>query len=468
MKGYSDVLVGVQYGDEGKARIIDTIAQDYDIVARFNGGPNAGHTLEVGNKRIALHQVPSGIFYPDMQLYVGSGCVLNLEKLFDEIREIKASGIALDGRLTISDQLTVIQPHHVLLDRLIGGTIGTTANGIGPAYADQAARMDNYYLKNLRLGDLLDDQSLARRTMIGNYLQLAEKHSISSEGIEETVENIISVAEALSDHISRNPLFMEELAGKGRKVLFEGAQASMLDVTKGTVPFVTSSHTIAGSAYVGGDLSPRYHRKTIGVAKVVMSRVGNGPFVSEFGGVQSESYCDAKDEQGKTRHVKEFEQRSYSVDELLRSSDLFKIGIALRMLGNEYGATTKRPRRIGMLDLMSLHQNCKINGVDELYLTKVDCLADFSKTSLSGIPVVVAYSIDGQEMKYVPGTSAGCRKARPAVEYLPNFSKDLSSARDPALLPAEVHGLISFVERYVGCKVAGIGVGPEREQFIRM
>ncbi|MEK6900521.1 MAG: adenylosuccinate synthetase [Nanoarchaeota archaeon] len=468
MKGYSDVLVGVQYGDEGKARIIDSIASGYDVIARFNGGPNAGHTLEVGDKRIALHQVPSGIFYPDMQLYVGSGCVLNLQKLFAEIKEIESNGITLDGRFNISDQLTVIQPHHILLDRLIGGSIGTTANGIGPAYADQALRIDNHFLKNLRLGDILDDPSLALKVMVGNYKQLAGINDLSSEGIEKEVEDLLSKADALSGYICRNPLFLEELASKGKNVLFEGAQASMLDVTKGTVPYVTSSHTVAGFAYVGGDLSPGYHRKTIGVGKAIMSRVGNGPFISEFGGRVSELYCDAKDESGKTKHVKEFEQQNYSVDELLRSADLFKVGIGLRMLGNEYGATTKRPRRIGPLDLEALRGHCKINGVDELYLTKVDCLADFSKTSLPGIPVVVGYSIYEKEINHIPGTSAGCRKAKPIVDYLPHFSQDLSAVRDPAALPAEVQELIRYVEQYVGCKVAGIGVGPEREQFVRL
>src|SRR3989338_1937494 len=166
MRGYSDVLIGLQYGDEGKARIIDNIASNYDIIARFNGGPNAGHTVEVNNKRVALHQVPSGIFHPDMLLYIGSGCVLNLEKLIKEINEIKNLGIGLDGRLIISEQATVILLGHIELDKIIGAEIGSTGNGIGPAYADSALRCWNKKLRNLRFGDFIDDPKLARKTII--------------------------------------------------------------------------------------------------------------------------------------------------------------------------------------------------------------------------------------------------------------------------------------------------------------
>ncbi len=477
MKGYSDVLVGVQNGDEGKARVIDNVAQEYDIIARFNGGPNAGHTLEVGSKRIALHQVPSAIFHPNMLLYIGSGCVLNLEKLLGEIQEVEENGLVLNDRLFISDQATVIQPHHILLDRVIGKAIGTTINGIGPAYADQALRSDGTYLKNLRVGDVLDDPGLARETIIGNYLQTIALYQAHEEAramlkditIQQKAEQIVSTASILQKEICRNPLFLDDLVRKGKKVLFEGAQASMLDVVKGTVPYVTSSHTIAGSAYVGGDLSPQYHRKTIGVAKAVMSRVGNGPFVSEFGGTKSEEYCAQEEETSegkKSTYRKEVESSLYSVEELLRSGDMFKMGIALRMLGNEYGATTKRPRRIGMLDLVALRHNCRINGVDELYLNKADCLTDFARTPWQGIPMVEAYVLDGQEIKYVPGTSKGNRKAEPVVKYCPHLNDDLSGIRSYSSLPIEAQELIGAVEQFTECKVAGIGVGPEREQFI--
>lgn len=465
MTGHSDVLVGVQYGDEGKARVIDNIAHEYDIIARFNGGPNAGHTLEVGSKRIALHQVPSGVFHPNMFLYVGSGCVLNLEKLLVEIQEIKENNLVLDDRFCISNQVTVIQPHHILLDKIMGKAIGTTVNGIGPAYADRALRSDGTYLRNLRLGDILDSPDLARETIIGNYLQTIDLHGIPEENIpiQQEAEKILAAADTLQKAICRNPLFLDDLVRGGKNVLFEGAQASMLDVTKGTVPYVTSSHTIAGSAYVGGDLSPQHHRKTIGVAKAIMSRVGNGPFVSELGGRRSEVYCAA--DEGK-KYTKQVELSMYSVGELLQSGDMLEIGIALRMLGDEYGATTKRPRRIGMLDLVSLAQHCRINGVNQLYLNKVDCLTDFARTSLKGIPMVTAYFLDGQEIRYVPGTSKGNRNAQPVVKYYPHIESDLSGVRNYSSLPREVQELVTVIEQFAGCKIAGIGVGPERKQFV--
>ena len=439
------MLIGVQYGDEGKARVIDNIAHEYDIIARFNGGPNAGHTIEVGDKRLALHQVPSGVFHPDMLLYVGSGCVLNLEKLLQELKEIKNNDLVLDERLFISDQATVIQPHHILLDKITGKEIGTTANGIGPAYADRALRRDGTYLKNLRLGDVLDDPQLARETIVGNYQQTVARYQLSENDIQDKAEHIIVAAHILQKAICRNPLFLDGLVRRGKNVLFEGAQASMLDVVKGTVPYVTSSHTIAGSAYVGGDLSPQYHRKTIGVAKAIMSRVGNGPFVSEFGGATSEEYC-AEEECGKTKHTREFEEHAYSVSELLQSGDLFKLGIALRMLGNEYGATTKRPRRMGMLDLVALAHNCRINGVDELYLNKVDCLADFDRTFMKGIPLVEGYLLEGQEISYVPGTSKGNRNAQSIIKYYPHIKGDLSEIRNYFSLPAETQELVKAIE----------------------
>lgn len=482
MKGHSDVLVGIQYGDEGKARVIDLLlemfADHYGALVRFNGGPNAGHTLEVGDKRLALHQIPSGVFHPNLLMYVGSGCVLNLEKLLLEIKEVEQLGLALDDRFFISDQSTVIQPHHILLDSIMGKAIGTTSNGIGPAYADRALRSDGKFLRNLRVGDVLDDPTLARETIIGNFRQTLALYNLPEEirrkiDIKQKAEEIVAATATLQKEICKNPLFLDDFVRKGKNVLFEGAQASMLDVVKGTVPYVTSSHTLAGSAYVGGDLSPQYHRKTFGVAKAVMSRVGNGPFVSEFGREQSEEYCAAeeycpKQDKNVPRYRKEVESELYSVDELLKSADLFTIGIGLRMLGNEYGATTKRPRRIGMLDLVSLAHHARLNGVDDLYINKFDCLSDYGRTSLEGTPVVEAYHLNGEEIQYVPGTTKGSRDAQSVVKYYPHLKQDISGVRNYSDLPLEARDLIKVIEERTGCKVAGVGVGPEREQFVRI
>lgn len=460
MRGYSDVLIGLQYGDEGKARIIDNIASNYDIIARFNGGPNAGHTVEVNNKRVALHQVPSGIFHPDMLLYIGSGCVLNLEKLINEINEIKNLGIGLDGRLIISEQATVILPGHIELDKIIGAEIGSTGNGIGPAYADRALRCWNKKLRNLRFGDFIDDPKLARKTIIENWLDYSDDKLMNPYSIADKLMNF---AKELKKYACKNPLWIDSLARGGKKILFEGAQASLLDVAKGTVPYVTSSYTMSGAAYVGGDLSPNYHRKTIGVAKAIMSRVGNGPFVSEYGCERSEKYCM---EDGGKKHNAQFEKSNYSIDVLLKSNDLFDIGIALRMLGNEYGATTKRPRRIGILDLVSLAHNCKQNGVDEIYMNKIDCLVDFAKTNLSGIPLVVEYELNGQKINYLPSTTNAQRKTNAIAGYLPKMINGISNCQSYSELPDEAKKIVEKIEAFTECKVAGVGVGPKREQFI--
>lgn len=481
MSGYSDVLIGAQFGDEGKGRIIDNNIEkyigenigdklgEYDVAAKYNGGPNAGHSLKFGDKEIGLSQVASGIFHPNMLLYTGSGCVINPEKLLEEISNIEALEVTLRDRLHISDQATVIAPHHRLFDEITGGDIGTTKNGIGAAYADQAYRKVGETLKNIRLGDILDNPLEARSSMVDSYCDVARFFGREPGDIVSKVERTIDAVMELKQYINRDPLWLDTLVRSGKNVLFEGAQASMLDVTKGTVPYVTSSHTIAGSAYVGGDLSPKYHRKTMGVAKMIMSRVGNGPFASEFGGRKSELYCDERDKNGEAIHIREFEQSNYSIDKLMQSENLFDIGIALRMMRGEYGTVSKRPRRIGMFDLVALMHNCRINGVDELYLTKFDCLTDFSKTRLlNGIPIVTGYKLDGQNINYVPGSSARYRAVIPEITYFPHIMQDLSVMRKKAELPSEATDLISYIEKYAGCKVAGIGVGPDREQFITL
>ncbi len=456
MDGFSDVLVGLQYGDEGKARIIDMIAGNYNIIARFNGGPNAGHTIELNGKRIALHQIPSGIFHPDMLLYIGSGCVLNIEKLLAEISEVEGLAGGLGGRLHVSDQCSVIQPHHILLDSIEGKELGTTGNGIGPAYADRANRS-----RNILICDLLANPDKSVERISSYYCAVARAYGIDGNDSNQKAETVVSAAQAIAGFVCDDTLWLEGLAYKGNKILFEGAQAVMLDVGRGTVPFVTSSHTVAGSAYVGGDLPPKYHRKTFGVAKAIMSRVGNGPFVSEFGGARSEEYCAA--DRGK-KHSREFETAHYAQKALLDSADFFDIGIALRMLGDEYGATTKRPRRIGMLDLVQLHQACRMCGVDELYINKFDCLTDLARTRLQGIPVVVGYELDGRRINHVPSTLDEHRKVVPIIEYSPHIPRITADNYND--LPTEAKQLIGRIEHTTECRLAGIGIGPERDQFV--
>jgi adenylosuccinate synthase len=257
--GFSDVIIGTQYGDEGKARVVDNKAQHYDIIARFNGGANAGHTIVNQGKKIALNQVPSGVFHPEKLLYVGSGCVVNLVKLQKELTNLKNAGLDVSGRFFISPQAGIIQPHHSALDGIIGKIIGTTRNGIGPAYADRALRMWGDNLLNIRIGDLLDNESAAFERITENLSLMSKIHNLPSE-LSSEIAAMKEAFAAIRETVCSDTLFLERHVASGKTVLFEGAQAFMLDVNKGSVPFVTSSSTSTAAAYSGGDLPIIYHR----------------------------------------------------------------------------------------------------------------------------------------------------------------------------------------------------------------
>ncbi|MEI6731186.1 MAG: adenylosuccinate synthetase [archaeon] len=468
--GKSTVLIGLMYGDEGKARVMDVILKDYGVTARFNGGANAGHSLFVNGIEIALNQVPSGIFYPDMELYIGSGCVVNPVKGMREIANIESKGLKIRDRLHISAFATLVQPHHILYDHLFSGEIGSTKNGIGPAYADQAMRAKGTEVRNTRFGDYISNPEHFRRLTQESFERMCKKYKVSEKKIKDfRLENAVELFHEnvmlAKGFLSSDPLYLDRLVSSGKNVFFEGAQSVMLDVVKGMTPYVTASRTIAAAAYTGGDLSNKYHEKTIGVAKAVMSRVGNGPFVTELGGRRSEDYC-GETEGMLPRYRKEVEFANHDPEKLLRSDDMFDIGMALRMMTGEYGVVSKRPRRLGMFDLVMLRQNCKLNGVDELYINKFDCLNIFAKTNLPGIPVVTAYELDGRKIDYMPSSVEEARRARPVVEYVPFIRGDISGIRQYSDLPSTVKSMVDLIENHVGTKIKGIGVGPKREQFV--
>jgi len=467
--GYADVLVGLQYGDEGKGRVIDLLAAqgEYGVIARYNGGANAGHVLEVntasGLKRIALHQVPSGIFHQNMMLYIGSGCVVNPVALQKEVANIRDVDVSLDGRLHISSLAALVQPHHILLDSLTGGGIGTTGQGIGPAYADRARRAQGNMVLHLRTGDLLADPDETLKLVRSNLNFVIATHKIHDVDRRKLMDEFSAAATAMLQYIQPDTQFMIKLARRGVNTLFEGAQSYGLDVVYGQVPYVTSSHTLAGAANVGGDLPPNYQRHTYGVIKAIMSRVGWGPFVSEFGGARSEQYC-MKDMANINAKVFEAKQ---DVRALLASDAPFDVGQGLRILGNEYGATTGRPRRIGSLDLVQARQAVLANGVDALFITKGDCLADFGGTRAGTIPLVTGYRLDGKPIDYVPAALAVCKRIEPAVKHLPCFDRgNIANARTAEDLPQALRAFISHVEANTNCPVRGVGVGPQREQFV--
>jgi adenylosuccinate synthase len=470
-RGYSDVLIGLQYGDEGKARVVDLMAKDYDIIARFNGGANAGHTVSYNGIEIALNQVPSGIFYPDKKLYIGSGCVVNIVKLAKEIEKVEAVGISLEGRLFISGQCSIIQPHHVLIDVKTGETIGTTKNGIGPAYADKANRMINDRILNIRLGALQNEQKTYFKLIEDNYN--AELSKYSPEEVEQMMQGICNIPDLqeaykkIEKYIQVDTLWMQKQAQNGARILFEGAQSVMLDVNKGAIPFVTSSSTIASAAYSGGDLSVNFHRKVIGVGKAIMSRVGNGPFTSEFGAMQSEKYCQATNEDKSPTFNRETE-KAYEINDLLMSENDFELGKALRVCSYEYGVVSKRPRRIGRLDLVQLKYACMMNGVDELVITKFDMLNIFAKTRKNVIELTTEYRLHDRVIDFIPSSSASYYKTVGKNESFPSFADNISNIRKLEDLPEAVKTIFNKIQDFTECKVIGLGVGPERDQYIHI
>jgi len=465
MAGFCDVLVGLQYGDEGKAKVIDLIAGDYDIIARFNGGANAGHTIELeGIGKVALNQVPSGIFYKDKILYIGSGCALNLEKIEIEIDKIKDLDINLEGRLFISEHISVIQPHHIVVDTFNGKKIGTTKNGIGPMYSDRATRMIGDRLVNVKLGDLMSDKENMLEKVEINLKECLKDFSVKDFDVSFAMKSFSKSLEYITPYVQRDTLFLEKQVENGKKILFEGAQSVMLDIVKGTSPYVTSSNTMPSAAYVGGDISVKYHRKTIGVGKAIMSRVGNGPFSSEMGGTRSEEYCM---EDGGDKYIKPVE-KDLDVLSLLPHDDEFEIGKAIRFLSAEYGTVTSRPRRVGVLDLVLLRYVTKLHGIDELFINKCDLLNVFTQTKLGKIPIVTKYFLDGGEIDYVPAASESYRNVEVEKEYLEGFSEDVSNIRDPKKLPSTLFDFVKYIEDYTGSKMLGIGVGPKRDQYVMM
>ncbi|EHP44190.1 adenylosuccinate synthase [Cupriavidus basilensis OR16] len=438
--GYADVLVGLQYGDEGKARVVDHLAGAYDVIARFNGGANAGHTIVTASGELRLRQIPSGVLHRLVALYIGSGCVIGLQQLASEIGMLAAYGIDLAGRLTISDRCPLVQPVHVLRDRNEGGQIGTTGNGIGPCYADLAVRMHDGERSSFQLRDLLRDAEEV-------FEKLNRAAALREEGeLANAMNRMREAWDVVRPFVTDDPLWLPRRVEQGARVLFEGAQSVMLDVVHGDQPWVTSSHTLPSYAYVGGDLPCKYHRKTIGVAKAIVSRVGGGPLPTELGGERSERYCADAARSGRG---KADEAAGANALALLAGDDDFGIGMALRMLSNEYGTGTGRPRRVGLLDLAQLRLAVQQFGIDEVFLNKCDSLAAFARCADQGIPVMVGQGYAG---------------GRHTIRF-PAFG-EAAIPQDPAApLPPQLVALLARVEEVIGRPLRGIGLGPGREQM---
>jgi adenylosuccinate synthase len=416
-----DVILGLQWGDEGKGKIVDYFADNYDVIARFQGGPNAGHTLYVDGKKIVLHQIPSGIFHEDKTNLIGNGVVLDAVTLQRECKNVADFGVDYKKNLFISERAHLILPTHRAIDKaseLSKGVekIGSTLKGIGPAYMDKTGR------NGLRVGNLLD------KSFTTEYIKLRLKHQklLDSFNFQEDIsaweEEFFEAIDFLRDFkIVNGEYFINEKIQKGQRVLAEGAQGSMLDVDFGTFPFVTSSSTISAGVCTGLGIAPQKIKEVFGVSKAYCTRVGSGPFPTEL-----------NDETG----------------ELIRTT------------GNEFGSTTGRPRRCGWIDLVALQFACMINGVTQIIMTKADIL-----DNLPELKVCNGYKINGEEKSYVP-----FQMNRVAIEPLyksfTGWQKDISAMTGYDRLPAEMKNYINYLNDFLGVPVKYISNGPGRDQII--
>ena len=419
------MIVGAQWGDEGKGKIVDLLARDSDLVCRYNGGPNAGHTLVAGGETYKLHHLPSGILYPGTDCVIGAGCVVDPEVLIAELDDLEARGVPT-GRVHLSGNAHVIMPWHRLIDqaserRLGKRKIGTTRRGIGPTYADKAFRL------GIRVQDVLDPKILRQKI----ELALAEKnvwleqvYGAEPLELDELAERYEGYARRLRPLIADTSLLVDRALGEGKSVLLEGANATLLDIDHGTYPFVTSSSTVAGGAAAGIGIGPTRIDAVIGVAKAYVTRVGEGPFPTEIEGPTQER---------------------------------------IRRLGDEFGTTTGRERRCGWLDLVGLRFAARVNGLTSLALTKLDVLSHVDR-----IPVCTAYRLPGGEVtRELPAHQSDFHRAEAVYEELPGWLEPLDEAEDLAALPDAAREYVELVEREVGVPVALVGTGRERERVLR-
>jgi len=416
-----DVILGLQWGDEGKGKIVDFFAKNYDVIARFQGGPNAGHTLYVNDKKIVLHQIPSGIFHEDKINLIGNGVVLDAVTLKRECDAVASFGVDYRKNLFISERTHLILPTHRALDKaseLSKGNekIGSTLKGIGPAYMDKTGR------NGLRVGDLLD------KNFTTQYIKLRMKHQRLldnfnfHEEISQWEEEFFEAIEFLrSFKIVNGEYFINDKISKGMKVLAEGAQGSMLDVDFGTFPFVTSSSTITAGVCSGLGIAPQKIKEVIGITKAYCTRVGSGPFPTEL--------MDAT-------------------------------GDFLRNAGNEFGSTTGRPRRCGWIDLVALKFACMINGVSQIVMTKADIL-----DSLEELMVCKSYLANGKELNEVPFQMSRMQ-IEAIYESFKGWNTDISTITSESNIPQAMKTYIDYINAYLGVPVKYISNGPGREQIV--
>jgi adenylosuccinate synthase len=417
------VLVGAQWGDEGKGKATDLLGSRVDAVVKFNGGNNAGHTIVIDGEKYALHLLPSGILTPGCTPVIGNGVVIDLGVLFDELDGLNARGVDT-SRLVVSGSAHVITPYNRTLDkvteRFLGSSkIGTTGRGIGPTYSDKMARI------GIRVQDLFDADVLRAKVVGALNLKnqmLVKIYNRKAFDVEAVVDELSSYAERLRPMVTDTVLLLDRMLSEGRTVVLEAGQATLLDVDHGTYPFVTSSNATAGGACTGSGIPPTRISRVIAVVKAYTTRVGEGPFPTEL--------LDVKGEQ-------------------------------LRNAGAEFGTTTGRPRRCGWFDAPVARYAARVNGVTDFVLTKLDVL-----TGMDEVPVCVAYEIDGRRVEEVPTNQAEFARAVPIYETFPGWTEDISAARTLEDLPRNARDYVAALEQMITAPISVIGVGPGRDQTI--
>jgi len=418
------VVLGMQWGDEGKGQIIDALSDGFEIVVRFQGGANAGHTVRVGGEKFVLHLIPSGILRRDKLCIIGNGVVVDPEALLEEIESLRERGVYVGENLAVSDRAHLVLPYHKMLDGLgesaLGsGKIGTTGRGIGPCYADKAARC------GLRFADLLDAEGL--RAKLKKALDLKNRILGGVYGVEpldfsSLYERCVGLAERLRPFIKDTVAILADAVRAGRSILLEGAQGTMLDINFGTYPYVTSSTVTAGGAAAGSGIPPRHIGRVLGVVKAYCSRVGKGPFPTE---------------------------------------QLNHYGQLMRDKGREYGSTTGRPRRCGWLDAVALRHAIAVNGVDAVALTGLSVLGQFET-----VKICVGYRLDGEELTHFPADAEALERAEPLYRELPGWRCDLSGVTCWQDLPCEARGYVEALEQAAGAPVEMASVGLDRAQIV--
>ena len=418
----SIVIVGAQWGDEGKGKIVDLLTQYADMVVRFQGGNNAGHTVFLGDERFVFHIMPSGILYGGKQCVIGNGVVLDPATLIEEIETVKKKGyLKDDSQLMISEQTHLILPYHRTIDlareRIF--KIGTTGRGIGPAYEDKVTRC------GIRMVDLLDEK-VFRQKLEANLLQknLYLVQILKAEAFEfsKLFEEYLRYKEQLERYVRDTSLAVYEAAQEGKHILFEGAQGASLDLDHGTYPFVTSSNTVAGNACVGSGIGPTLIDSVMGIGKAYTTRVGEGPFPTEL------------------------------YDEL---------GERIRQRGGEFGATTGRPRRCGWFDAVTVQHSIRINGIQTMTLTKLDVLNDLEK-----IKICVGYRLNGKVIQHVPSNLEVLKRAEPVYEELDGWKTDIRAVKNFKDLPRNAQRYVQRIEALTGVRIVMVSVGSERNETI--